>query len=205
MVSKIADVICGGKTPKCHEPSSTELYRLEEKFQNAVYPITQHLLSYLPHNIITSTEVEIVVKKKDFWINLDILTLVFIFIPSWGGKYEIDRLLNVLDLIQRCFAFILESLKRVGDRCVGNRTFIHISGLPFPRCWWSFRTRPCSRCCRAADAWVDERDKGSVGGCGTSPLSLRSREEASGWDRDLSRDAAERRSGGRRKADGSPA
>lgn len=66
MISKILDVICGGKIPKCHESSLTELYRLEEKFHNALYPITQHLLSYLPHNIIASTEVKIVVKKRDF-------------------------------------------------------------------------------------------------------------------------------------------
>lgn len=97
---------------------------------------------------------------KNFWIYLDILTLVFIFIPSWEGKYEIDRLLNVLDLIQRCFAFILESLRRIRDRCIGNRTFIHILGLPLPTCWWSFRSRPCSRCCWCVGGRERQRQRG---------------------------------------------
>lgn len=132
------------------------------KFQNAVYLITQPLLSYRPHNVIASTEVKIVVKKRDFWINLDVLTLVFIFILSWEGKYEIDRLLNVFDLIQRCFAFILESLKRIRDRCLGNRTFIHILDFPFARRGWSFCTRHSSRHCRSTDGQERQRQHGRV-------------------------------------------
>lgn len=59
--------------------------------------------------MIASTEVEIVMKKRNFWINLGAFTFVFIFIPSWEGKYEIDRLPNVFDLIKRFLAFILKS------------------------------------------------------------------------------------------------
>lgn len=83
-------------------------------------PATQHLLLYLylPHHGRASVDVGVVAKKRDFWINWEVFTLVFIFIPSREGKYEIDRLPSVFDLIRRCFAFILESLKRIRDRCL---------------------------------------------------------------------------------------
>ena len=45
-------------------------------------PVTQHLLSYLPHKIVASIEVEVVAKKRYFRVNLEILTVVFIFISS---------------------------------------------------------------------------------------------------------------------------
>lgn len=52
--------------------------------------------------------------------NLGAFKFVFIFITSWEGKYETDRLPNVFDLIRRYFAFILKSLKRIRDRCLEN-------------------------------------------------------------------------------------
>lgn len=50
--------------------------------------------------------------------NLGAFKFVFIFITSWEGKHETDRLLNAFDLIKRYFAFILKSLKRIRDRCL---------------------------------------------------------------------------------------
>lgn len=39
---------------------------------------------------------------------------------SWEGKYENDRLPNEIDLIKRCFVFILKSLKGTRDWCLKN-------------------------------------------------------------------------------------
>lgn len=83
-------------------------------------PAITHLFLYLLYKIIASIEVEIVIKKKEFWITSGVFTFVFIFISSREGKFEIDRLPNVFDLIKRCFAFKLKSLERIRDCSLEN-------------------------------------------------------------------------------------
>lgn len=150
-----------GQNSKCMNPLWQNYTNWKETFWNVFYTCHDSLILCLLYKIIGIYWSWNSGAENGLLDNLGAFMFVFIFITSWEGKHETDRLPNVFDLFKRYFAFILKSLKRIRDRCSEKtRTFIHILLFPFHKYWW---TSAPGTVVDAAEAMIDQNDKVRVG------------------------------------------